>query len=497
MTSALLVRRFVADYVRNPVNPFLLVAVPVAFVLVAAGPLAAVGEKLGTGGVPIESVTPGWAAGFIAAIGMYFQVSSAHLSDRRIIIAGLPRSTLVMARMAAGAALAALATGSALAAMALGGHVDQLSRVAAGTLLFAVIYLALGALTGALVTNPVNGTMVLLFVWIVDVFFGPAMIGTDTPALRVLPTHFVTLWTMDTPARHGGPDALVWAMVWALVAVVVAYGAVLRTTSVGHRRRAGRQQAATAQLAAGLRMAWRGWRRTPVLWVLLVVVPVVFVWLADAVTPSGSALVRLRENGADVATLLDPAHMHAGTMAPIAIGSLAALAGVFIGVEGRGADQRLVLAGQRRWVVLATRIGAAFAAAAVAVVASLAITAPLFDAHQWFVYAAGNAIIAATYALVGVIVGPLVGRLSGALIAFLLPFLDLAIGQSPMLQDVPPAWAGYLPGYGASQVVLDGALTETFDDAGALLLALGWVAGLLVLASLLIRRERASAPALA
>jgi hypothetical protein len=243
-------------------------------------------------------------------------------------------------------------------------------------------------------------------------------------------------------------------------------------------------------------MAWRGWRRTPVLWVLLVVVPVVFVWLADAVTPSGSALVRLRENGADIVTLLDPAHMHAGTMAPIAIGSLAALAGVFIGVEGRGGDQRLVLAGQRRWVVLATRIGAALAAAAVAVAASLAITAPLFDAHQWSEYAVGNAIIAATYALVGVIVGPLVGRLGGALIAFLIPFLDLAIGQSPMLQDGPPAWARYLPGYGASRVVLDGALTETFDEAGALLLALGWIAGLLVLASVLIRWERASAATL-
>lgn len=84
-------------------------------------------------------------------------------------------------------------------------------------------------------------------------------------------------------------------------------------------------------------MSWRTWRRTPVFWVLLVVVPTVFIWLADAVTPSGSTTVRLRENGTDVVTVLDPAAMHAGTMAPIAIGSLAALAGR---VHRRGGPRR-------------------------------------------------------------------------------------------------------------------------------------------------------------
>lgn len=242
-------------------------------------------------------------------------------------------------------------------------------------------------------------------------------------------------------------------------------------------------------------MSWRTWRRTPVFWALLVVVPTVFIWLADAVTPSGSTTVRLRENGTDVVTVLDPAAMHAGTMAPIAIGSLAALAGAFIGVEARGADQRLVLASQPRRTVLATRLAAGVAAAGVATVASLAITAPFFDARQRVPYAAGNAVVAVTYGLVGVVLGPLVGRLSGALIAFLAPFLHLAIGQSPMLQEEPPGWARLLPGYSGTRLVLDGGLTQSFDEAGSLLLAAGWIGGLLVVAAVLFRRERASAPA--
>ncbi|GGC12978.1 hypothetical protein [Cellulomonas carbonis] len=494
MTSALLARRFVSDHLRNPINLLVLVAVPVAFVLVAAGPLAEAGETLGTGGVSIDSITAGWAAGFIAGVGMYFQVSAARFSDRRLVIAGLPRATLVTGRLVSGGVLAGLASGSALAALAIRTGLDQPSTVVVGTALFAVIYLAVGAMVGSVVANPVNGTMLLLFVWILDVFFGPAMTGADTAALRVLPTHFVTLWIMGADPGHGGPDPLTWALVWAVCALLVAYAAVLRTSAV-RRQRPPRRSMAAAQLTAGLRMAFRAWRRTPVLWVLLAAVPVVFIWLADAVTPSGSSSVRLREGGVEIVAILDPAHMHAGTMAPIAIGSLAALAGVFIGVEGRGADQRLVLAGQHRSVVLATRVGAALTAAALAVVASLAVTVPLFEAHQWLPYALGNALIAATFALIGVIVGPLVGRLSGALIAFLIPFLDLAIGQSPMLQDGPPAWARFLPGYGASRVVFDGALTETFDEGRALVVALGWIVGLLLLASVLIRLERASGPA--
>lgn len=489
MTSALLARRFVADHLRNRMNLFVLVAVPVVFVLVAAGPLAAAGQALGTGGVAIDAISPGWAAGFIAAIGMYFQVAAARSSDRRLVIAGLRPSALVAGRLSSGAVLTALATGAALAAMAARAGLDLPARVVVGTTLFAVIYLALGAAVGSVVANPVNGTVVLLFVWILDVFLGPALSSADTPALRALPTHFVTLWTIDQAPGHGGPAPLSWALVWALGASAVAY-ATVRGASTGRSVRTRRRLRAGAQLATGLRMAWHSWRRTPVLWVLLAAVPAVFVGLADADTPSGSIPLRLREDGVEFVAILDPAHFHAGTMAPVAVGSLAALAGIFIGVDGRGADQRLMLAGQRRWVVLGTRIGAALGAAALAVAASLAVTAPVFDAHQWLPYAAGNVLIAVTFALVGLVVGPLVGRVSGTLVAFLIPFLDLAIGQSPMLGDGPPVWARYLPGYGGSRVVLDGALTETFDEGAALLLALGWIAGLLLLASVLFRLER-------
>ena len=119
--------------------------------------------------------------------------------------------------------------------------------------------------------------------------------------------------------------------------------------------------------------------------------------------------------------------------------------------------------------------------------ASLAVTAMVFDARQWPVYAAGNLLLAATYALIGVCLGPIFGRVSGVFIAFLLPFLDIGIAQSPMLRAEPPSWARALPGYGADRVLLDGGLTTAFDQTGPLLLALAWLAALVAVTALVFR----------
>lgn len=88
--------------------------------------------------------------------------------------------------------------------------------------------------------------------------------------------------------------------------------------------------------------------------------------------------------------------------------------------------------------------------------------------------------------------GPIFGPVGGVLIAFLVPFLDIGIGQSPMLRPAPAAWAQVLPGYGADRVLLDGGLTARFDETGSLLLGLAWLLALGVLAAWLFRRGPAT-----
>ena len=108
-TNALLVRCFLADYSRNGPNLVLLAVIPVVFVVVAAPPMADAARLLGgTGGGPaVETVTAGWAAAFLTAVAMYFQISSARTTDRRLALAGLARVRLATARLTAGAVLLA------------------------------------------------------------------------------------------------------------------------------------------------------------------------------------------------------------------------------------------------------------------------------------------------------------------------------------------------------------------------------------------------------
>ena len=479
--TLLLTRSFVTDYVRNPVNLLMLVLVPLVFVLVAAGSIADAMELLrGRPGLSTQTATVGWAAGFLSGLAMYFQIRSARAADKRLLLAGLPAARLLAARAGTGLLMAGLVSAVALIALAARIGIDHPGRVIVGTLMFALIYLAIGALVGVAVRNPVNGAVVILLIWLIDVFVGPAGSGGDYVFTRWFPTHFVTLWMTDTASHHAGRlGDLGIALVWVVGALVVA-GAVVATGS----RTARRRRRSSGQLLTALRLGLVDLRRNPVLLVLLVIVPAAFVLLSKATTPGRPLVVRVTESGVTADRPFWFPDVHAGAMAPIGIGALAALVGMFVVVDAAGGDRRLRLAGYRTSVVLAARFGAVAAAAIVITAATLAVTATVFDAKQWAGYAAANLLVAATYALIGVIIGPLLGKVAGVFVAFLIPFLDLGIIQSPMLRPEPPDWAGFLPGYGSTKLLFDTGLTATFDQTAPFLTGLAWLAGLFILAAI-------------
>ena len=120
----------------------------------------------------------------------------------------------------------------------------------------------------------------------------------------------------------------------------------------------------------------------------------------------------------------------------------------------------------RPGVLLAARLGVLALAALAATAVSLAATAAVFDAVHWRIYAAANVLLALTYGLSARSSAPIFGRVGGVFIAFLIPFLDIGIGQSPMLHPEPTRLSQLLPGYGGSRILLDGALTAGFDETG-------------------------------
>ena len=494
-TGPLLVRRFLTDYARNRVNLLMLVLVPGVFVGAASGSIAKIGELLsGTAapGAQVQTATAGWAAGFIAATAMYFQVRAARAADRRLVLAGLPARRLTTARAVTGLALAVVASAAAVLTLAARTGIAHPGQVIAGTFMFAVIYLAVGALLGALVTGPVNGIVLIFFVWIVDVMFGPVFGSATRPAGRVFPTHFVTLWMTDLPSHPAGRVGdLGWALVWTFGAALVAWTVVTVTSRTARAPRRGRPGTVSAQLRAALRAGWLDWGRNRVLWVLLAAVPAVFIVLATALAPGSKTRMTVDENGRQVSKVVDlsfGAGVHPAFMAPIAISTLAVLVGMFLTLDSRAADQRLVLAGQRPGPLLAARLALIAIAALLIVGVSLAVTAAVADIRQWGSYIAANTLLALTYALLGVILAPLFGRIAGVLVAFMVPFLDLGIYQDPMLYSMPPGWAHFLPGYGGFRVLTDAVLTGSFDQTGPLLIALAWLAGITAAATVVFRR---------
>jgi hypothetical protein len=492
--------RFLADYARNPVNLTMLVLVPAAFVAGAAGSMAQLAKIIsGTAapGATVQVVTAGWSAAFIAAIAAYFQVRAARAADRRLVLAGLPAGQLAAARAVTGLALAAMASAAALVTLALRAGIAHPGRVIAGTVMFAVIYLAIGALIGTAVSSPVNGTVLILFVWLADVMFGPVFGSPTRLAGRAFPTHFLTMWMTDLPSHHAGRVGdLGWALVWTAGAAALAYAALTSASRTGRAARRANAGTAAGQARAAVRAGLTDWSRNRVLWALLAAVPATFIVLATALAPGSQVRLTINQNGRQITKLVNlafSAGIHPAFMAPIAITALAVLAGMFIILDSHAADQRLVLAGIRPRSLLASRLGLTSAAALLAAAVSLAVTAAVAHISQWGSYITAVILLALTYAMIGVVLAPISGRVAGVLIAFLIPFLDLGIAQDPMLHPAPPAWAHLLPGYGGFRLLTNAVLTNSTPQTGPLLTALGWLAATTIAASTIFRHNMRTA----
>lgn len=484
--------RYLAEYTRQRVNLSLLVLVPLIFVVLASGAIKDFANVVGFAGDPatLAAPTAGWAAAFIAGVAGLFQVLGSRDADHRLALAGTKPSRITAARLGSGLVLALVAAGASVLALALTTGISDPVRTIGGTVMFAVIYLGIGVAVGAVVRSDVNGSLIVIFIWMFDVFLGPAMTGTDMWATRWFPSHFVTLVMLDAAPDHAGPIGnLGWALIWTAGSVAVA--ATVFSVSTGSRKRTHARRllpSAWRRLRAGFVYGMRDYRRNITMWVLLVLLPVLFISLSFYITPAEPAPVEVTTNGIAAVTFFSMADVHGAIMVPITIAFLAGLAGLFVVQGSLEADSRLAIAGFKTREILASRLGTIGIAALLTTVVSLGITAIDFAPDSWAWFSTASVLIAVTYGMVGVLVGALFGRLGGLYVMFLLPFIDVGIAQNIMFSAVPPSWGVVLPGRGAVQVLVDGAFTSTFDQLTMLVLALVWIVGLAVVTALVFRR---------
>ena len=484
-----LTARWLVEYGRRPLNLVLLVAVPVIFVTLSAGALADFADILG--GVSdvgdVEAATSGWAAAVLAGVAGFFHVSQSRDADRRLAAAGAGATSVVVSRLASTGVLAGLAAGGALVALRVRTDFAATPRVIGATVLFALIYAGFGVLVGAVVRSEMNGSLVVVFAWIFDVFFGPAM-GGSAPVLRLFPLHFPTLVVTDVASGHDGAlSDLGLSVLWATASLTTAAIALVVTTRP-HERATPVAAPRRRRLVAALGAATRQLARMPVMWVLIIGLPGAFISASIAVTPDDPTPVELIEDGQRGLSIISMADVHGAIMVPITIGFLASLAGLFVILDSAQADRRLSLTRFGPGEILSVRMMVIVAAALVATAVSIVVTAVSFDAVSWPIFVAANVAVALTYATIGVIVGPLFGRLGGLYLLLVLPFIDIGLAQNAMFDAAPPSWGRYLPAHGAVRVMMDGAFTLTFDETGALLLALGWLVALAVVAAIVFRR---------
>lgn len=491
--TLVLARRYLSEYSRRPINLALLALVPLVFVSLASGTIASFARIVGgvSSDTQLTAPTAAWAAAFIAGVAGFFHVRDSHEADQRLVIAGMRPRAVSMARLISGLVLSLGAASVAVLALALKTDISDPTRVAAGTAMLAVIYLGIGAAIGASVRSDVNGSLIVIFVWMLDVFLGPAMAGGEVWITRAFPSHFVTSVMIDASTGHEGPLGDVgWSIAWVLGAIILAMKVFASSTLGRVGRSSSRFASATwLRLRAGLHAGLRDYRRNAAMWTLLILLPVFFISLSFYVTPNDPTPVALHEGGQASIQTLSMIDVHGAIMVPITIAFLAGLAGLFVVQGSLQADARLALAGFRTWEILSARLGIIGLAAAITTFTSLVVTAIDFSPVNWPWFIAGNLVVALTYGMVGVVVGAIFNKLGGLYLMFLLPFIDIGIAQNIMFSAAPPDWGIALPGRGGVDVLVDGAFTATFDRPASVGSALIWLAVLVALAMAVFRRS--------
>jgi hypothetical protein len=228
---------FVREQLRAPLTLVLLVAVPVFFVLIFAGVLGEFSKVLG-GTLQTRSATAisaGWAAAFLSGTLAFFQVSSSRGADRRLALAGLGAARVALSRIAAALALGVTVSAVAFLTLWLRSGIGHPLHAAVAIFAFAAIYIGIGALVGALVSAPLEGSLLVILVFSLDAFSGPQMTSSAGGIGTLTPTYHAANLLLAAGGGRGSPGAdwigVAAVALGALAVALAAFWVAARTRS--------------------------------------------------------------------------------------------------------------------------------------------------------------------------------------------------------------------------------------------------------------------------
>lgn len=174
---------FAREQLRAPLTLVLLVSVPALFVVAAADALSDFAGALGgdLAGDAAVALSAGWAAAFVSGSLGFFQAASSRGADRRLALAGLGPARVAVSRITASLLLATLASATAFATLIVKTDLAHPWHAAVAIWGFALLYLSIGVLVGSLVRAPLEGSLLVVFVFLLDAFAGPGMTESVPP----------------------------------------------------------------------------------------------------------------------------------------------------------------------------------------------------------------------------------------------------------------------------------------------------------------------------
>lgn len=217
---------FVREHLRAPLTLVLLVAIPVFFVLIFAEVLGEFANALGgtLAGQAATGLSAGWAAAFLSGSLAFFQLSSSRGADRRLSLAGLGPARVAVARLAAALSLGLVVSVAAFVTLWLRTGISHPAHAALAIFAFAAIYIGLGAVVGVLFKGGLEGSLVVVLVFAVDVFSGPAM-TSGGGLTRFTPTRDAADLLIAAGTGQGSPGSD-WLAVGATALIAIAIAAI-------------------------------------------------------------------------------------------------------------------------------------------------------------------------------------------------------------------------------------------------------------------------------
>jgi hypothetical protein len=229
--------RFVCEQLRAPLTRVLLVTIPTFFVLIFASVLGEFSKALG-GSLVTRSATAssaGWAAAFLSGTLAFFMVSSSRGADRRLALAGLGATRVALSRIGAALALGAMVSAVAFLTLWLRTGIGHPVHALVAIFAFAAIYIGIGAIVGALVSDPLGGSLLVLGVFSVDAFSGPQMTNAASGLGNYLPTYHAANLLIAAGGGHESPAAdwrgVAVIAIAALAVALAAFWLAARTRS--------------------------------------------------------------------------------------------------------------------------------------------------------------------------------------------------------------------------------------------------------------------------